>query len=151
MTHREPERCKECGHIVENRVLRLNQTLVTALYRVWKWCGEKGVHEFDRKEVRHLFTTETMVATFGDLQYFGGILYRPDGKGRGYWGINMERAAKFFSDAYAVNSRIVLDRITNAVIDRQEPLFMRQVPRLTKFLDSEFRYVPEYQPEVIKI
>lgn len=145
MTKKVVKRCPTCNHIVDDRVLRLNQTLITALFRVWRWCEDKGRFRFDRKEIAHLLTGETMVATFGDLMYFGGILYRPEGGKRGEWAINRERAMLFFANKNSIYTRIVFDRVTNEIIEKTEPLFLRQIPKLTEFLDKDYKFMPEYQ------
>lgn len=152
-TKKEPKRCPTCGHIVENRVLHLNKTLVKALYRVWRWCEEKNRFEFERKEIAHLLLpSETMVASFGDLMYFGGLLYRPEhNKRRGHWAINRERAELFFSGKARLFTRVVIDRISNEIIEKTEPMHLKEVPDITEFLDSEFKFVPEYQPAPQKL
>lgn len=96
--------CECCGTTKNWRKLTLNKSLVSIMIKIYKWCRETGRHEFERKEIKHLLTSETESATFEDLIHFGGIMYRPEGKGRGFWGMNTGRAADFISGVNPVNT-----------------------------------------------
>lgn len=91
-----------------------------------------------------------MVACFGDLIYFGGILFRPEfDKRRGSWALNQERARLFFANKRQMFSKITIDRVKNEIREREEPLYMKEIPNLNEFLDEEYKFVPEYAPREV--
>lgn len=78
--------------------------MISSLVKVLKQANATGVHEFKRKEIDLLLNKGTEYATFGDWIHFGGIFYKP--KGRGYWGLNIERAKAFLSGKLEITIEI---------------------------------------------
>ena len=109
---KEKQFCEKCGQCTSEREIALYRGLVTALWRVYKWCRQKGVHEFIRKDVKHLFTNENDTARFGDWVLFGGLVYK---KGKGHYGLNLERCNDFFSGELAIPTRLWKNPVTGEI------------------------------------
>lgn len=127
--------CPCCGQNIMDRKVSLYKELVNALYRVYCWCGEKGIHEFEMKQIKNMLG-KNEYARFGDLVRFGGIVYRPkiDGeKRKAVYGINMERAREFFSGGRTIPVQIVLNQITNEIISQTE-CYYHEFPSLLAFI-----------------
>jgi hypothetical protein len=110
--------CPMCGANIKDRTVTIFRELIDALYEVYKWCGEKRVHEFSMKDIRHLLGRNEY-ARFGDLVRFGGIVYKPKIEGsseKAHYGMNMARAKEFFSGNYEIPIEITLNQITNEII-----------------------------------
>lgn len=135
-------KCPSCGQSVNKRKISLIKDMVTSLRKVYIWCAEHRRHEFRRREIKHLLLTENESAHFGDWVYFGGILYKPD-KGRGYWGMNMERAKAFLDGKSAINTVCIKDPLTQTH-ELSEEKFISQIRGIETFLDENKDYVPEY-------
>ncbi len=67
--------CPYCHRIIDKREIAMYAGLAQALWQVFKWCGEKGKHEFKMSEVRHLLGRNEY-ARFGDWVLFGGLVYK---------------------------------------------------------------------------
>ena len=137
---KEKNKCPTCGHVIDKRKISLFFGMLTALRDVEKWCKEKGRHEFKMREVKHLFTP-VQYATFGNWVYFGGIIYKG---GVGKYGLNMERCDLFFKNKLVIPMWVMKDPVTKQ-IEKGDYGLARDIPNLTKFLDSEGLFEPEYK------
>ncbi len=139
-------RCSQCGHIIDERAMQINTSLVLALKQVVRWCIEKSKHEFKMSEIRDVIGP-VAYSKFADWVYFGGILYRPLVEGKtvkGLYGLNMQRAVQFFRGEYQIPKKIWRNPVTREL--RHEDLAtIRQLPKLIEFLDENLNYVPEYR------
>lgn len=133
----------QCGHVhtISERQVPLLAEMVNSLIRVYKWAKMKEKHEFKRKEIKHLFNTETESAHFGDLVYFGGIMYKEK---RGYWGINFSRMESFMAGEYEVPVEVWKNPITKNV-RHGEYVTINKVPNVTKYLDENEEFIATYR------
>lgn len=129
--------CPHCGTVRNWRKLKLTKTHLEALRRVYRWCGEHVRHEFSRKDIKHLLDTDTMIATFGDLVHFGGILYRPEGKQRGHWGMNMRRASAFLRNIDPVRAVVWMHPFDHSQNTHEEPRLASQISGTDYTRDGE--------------
>lgn len=81
------------------------------------------------------------IARFGDLVYYGGILYK---RGNGKWGINMRRAKAFLRGESSINTVALLDPLTGEH-ELMNPKYIYQLRGLKSFLDDAGNYVAEYE------
>ena len=141
--------CPTCGQSVNIREIPLTDVLIDLLWRIFVWARDNEKHEFDRKEISHLFRTETEIANFGYMAWFG-LLYHPNGK-RGRWGIHMERTDDIFRGRRTVPLLILKDPLRNQIELRDYKL-VSDVPSFKKFLDDNHEYIAMYrggQPELL--
>lgn len=133
----------ECGHkhTISEREIALYSGMVSALWRVFKWCEEKQKYEFSRKDVKHLLANENDSARFGDWVLFGGLVYK-EGKGR--YGLNLHRCGEFFAGRYMIPSRVWKNPVTGQITQGQDVTIDR-IPNLLKFLDQNQEYVARYR------
>lgn len=135
--------CPTCGQSVNEREIGLFSGMAEALFRVWKWCKEKNRHEFERKEVSHLFRGESEIARFGDWVFFGGLVYRPTGK-KGIYGINVERCDKFFAGQLQIPTVVYKNPLTKELrYDHYGTL--GQLKNLRDFLDENYEFIVKYR------
>lgn len=136
------EACPMCGANIQDRVVSLYQGLIDALYQIYKWCGQHKKHEFFTKEIKYLLG-KNEYARFGDMVRFGGIVYKPkgyNGESRKAWfGINMARAKEFFAGNYKIPVQIVLNPITNEIVDAHY-VSVNDFPQLKELLTKEGLY-----------
>lgn len=137
--------CNHCGHkhILDNREIAMFAAITRALYRVYKHCKEKGSHEFKRKEVKHLFGSESVSARFGDWVWFGGLVYKTK---KAHYGLNMERCDEFFSGRLQVPTRITIDPVKNEIVDRGDYKNAKDFPELFELLNQDGEYMANYKP-----
>lgn len=136
------ERCPHCGQIMNEREMTLSKSMVKALARVFIFAREQGKNEFSRKEIEHCFRTLTDKATFGDWIYFsGGLVYKP--KGRGTWGINVERTAAFLKGEYRLPIRIAKKKASKEVTILEEGT-IKDVRDIRSFLDDQGDFIAKY-------
>lgn len=133
--------CPMCGQSVNERKIQLTAEMVSMMLDVYKWCLENGKHEFERKEIKHLIKTETMTARFGDLVWFGGLMYK---KEKGKWGMNMERTRGFFNKNFSIPTVVYLDPLTKEH-EFAEEKWVHQVKGIKCFLDEHGEYIIEYR------
>lgn len=138
--------CPCCGANVKDRVITIYKELVEALYRVYRWCGEKQRHEFKMTDIKHLMD-KSDYARFGDLiRCSGGIVYRPqDEEGNihnGIYGMNMERAADFFHGRRPIPMQTILNQVTNQRLETHQ-VMVHELPRLYDLLQKDGFYAPE--------
>ena len=107
--------CPICNGNIKDRKVALHRELVEELYKVYRWCGEKGVHEFSMSDIKHLLS-QSGYSRFNNLTRFGGLVYRPEDnlhKNSGKYGMNMGRTRAFFRGEYKIPIQIVIDQITD--------------------------------------
>ncbi len=116
--------------------------MIKALIRVYYWCNKTKKHEFSRKEMKHLLKgSDNDIARWGDLVYFGGLVYKPQGKGT--WGINLERCREFISGKSEIPTEIYKNPITKE-ITKDAYRKINQIKNLSEFLDENKNYICEY-------
>jgi len=134
--------CPLCNTSVADRTVSLYKELIDALYRVYKWCGEKETHEFETKDIKHLLG-KNEYARFGDLVRFEGKIYKPknaEGKTRkALYGMNMERAKEFFNGERKIPLQIVINQMTNEMIESHY-VYIDAFPELHQLLTREGMY-----------
>lgn len=135
------ERCPVCGQVVSSREIALYRGLIIALWRVYCFVKEKGKYTFTRKEVKHLFKNENDTARFGDLVFFGGLLWK---SGKAHYGLNMDRCRDFFANELAIPTRIWKNPKTNE-ITKEDYKTLNQIPTILEKLNEEGFYVANYR------
>lgn len=137
--------CQLCGQNIKDRTVTLYRGLIDALYEIYCWCGQKRVHEFRTKDIKHMLG-KNEYARFGDLVRFGGIVYKPkteDKKSeKAYFGINMARAKEFFAGQREIPLQITLNQLTNEIIDAHY-VTVKDFPDLVQLLNEKGLY--DYQ------
>lgn len=137
-------KCPLCNGNVKDRKITIYQELIASLYRVYQWCLENEVHEFDIKKVRHLIG-KVEYTRWGDLvRCSGGIVYRAvdpkSGKTRkGYYGINRERAGQFFRGERTIPMQTTLNQVTNERTEVRSA-YVRDLPDVASMLDKDGQY-----------
>jgi hypothetical protein len=144
------KRCPTCGQIIEEREIALFTGMVDALLRVFKWCEEHNKYEFQRKEVKHLFGSDNVIARFGDWILFGGLVYRPEGLGKGHYGINKERTTQFFASEYAIPTSIWKNPCTGE-LRKENYSVIDNIAPLKNFLDENYAYISRYRKPQISL
>jgi hypothetical protein len=138
----EIERCPTCGSIVSRREIALYRGLIVALYRVYEYVSLRGEgYRFTRKEIKHLLKSENDSARFGDLIFFGGLVFK---EGKAHYGLNMERCREFFRNNLAIPTKIWKDPITNE-LEKTDYRKLRQIPSILEKLDAEGFYIANYE------
>lgn len=105
------------------------------------WCEEKGVHEFDRKDIKHLFKSENDTARFGDLVMFGGLVYK---EGKSHYGLNMERCDAFFKGIYKIPTVIWKNPVTRE-LRLEDYKTINEIPSILKFLNEDMQFMVRYR------
>lgn len=129
--------CPTCGQNITPRRITLYKGLTDALYRVYEWCLKNNIHEFNRKDIKHLMIDENCTARFGDWVLFGGLVYK---ESKGNYGLNLERCQKFFENRLAIPSAIIKDPVTGS-LEHQDYRTISQIQPLTNYLDLNGEYV----------
>lgn len=141
ITHNK-QSCPTCGQSVNRRRINCTKAMVSALIKVREWCIANGRTEFSRAEIKHLFTTETETATFGDWVHFGGMLYKP--AGRGSWGIHMDRATEFLAGRAAIKISVWHDPLAKTYTpDRIGTI--RDVKGISAYTNAAGDFIVEYE------
>lgn len=141
----EKKRCPTCGRITSDREIALYRGLVEALWRVFKYCELKGVHEFNRRDIKHLLRNENDTARFGDLALFG-LVYK-NGKGR--YGLPVARLEDFFAGRYQVPTKLWKSSQTGE-LRKEDYRTIGQIPTILALLNEDREYVARYQnPQVV--
>lgn len=136
--------CPTCGQSVNKREIALYSGMVQLLADVFRWCKEKGVHEFRRRDIAHLLTNDSKRARFSDWILFGGLVYRPEGQGKGgYYGMNMERVADFLAGRLAIPTLILKDPLAGT-LEMTEKKTIFEIPHLKEFLDENQQFIASY-------
>jgi len=135
-------RCSTCGRISNQREVTLYTGMVKDLARVYQWCMQNRKYEFTRKEIKHLFLSENSSARWGDWILFGrGMIYKP--KGKGSWGMNLERTEFFLKNQYPIYGRVVIAPITREK-HYYDKKFISEIPELKDLLDEDGSYKINY-------
>ena len=140
-----------CGHEhnINEREITMYKGLVTALWRVFKHCEEKGIYQFKIKDVRHLYD-QVSYARFGDWEKFGGLVYQEQ---RGEYGLNMGRCQEFFAGKRKIPKIVYKNPITKENRTEEEDyVTINQLPNLKEFLDENDQFIARYrepQPTLI--
>lgn len=134
------EYCPTCGHIISEREIALFQGMVNALWRAMKWSKEKEIHEFEMGDVKHLFS-QIEYARFGDWVLFGGLVYK---KGRGKYGLNLQRCHDFFSGVLAIPTTIWKNPVTK-MIRKENYMTIDRIPSILEMLNQDREYVVLYR------
>lgn len=128
-----------------NRVISLYKGLVTALWEVFKWCEEKGIHEFEMANIKHLLG-KNEYARFGDLVMFSGLVYK---KGKGNYGLNIERCGAFFSGVEPIAIELEKNPLSGELTQKRWAR-INEIPSLLTFLDENWRYIAKYKQPLPK-
>jgi len=134
--------CPLCNSNIADRTVTVYKELIEALYAVYVDCGKNRRHEFAMKEIRHLLSRNNY-ARFGDLVRFGGLVYKfktENGKKKkAKYGLNMKRCKEFFSGQRQIPLQIILNPITNEIIDSYY-VNINNFPSLLSMLDKDGIY-----------
>jgi len=134
--------CPHCGSTLSERQIAMFDGLVLALWNVFKWCEQSGIHEFKRKDIKHLLHGDNQTARFGDWVLFGGLVYKPNGKGS--YGLNIQRCQQFFSGSLSIPTSIWKNPITKE-LRKEDYKFIHEIPSLGLFLDENQMYIARYR------
>ncbi len=133
--------CPTCHRPVNCREIALYHGLISALWRVFKWCEKNNIHEFQRKEVKHLFLNENDTARFGDLVFYGGLVYK---SGKGHYGLNMERCNNFFAGIYEIPTLIIKDPLSEE-LRKENYCTIKKIPNILTLLNEDREYIVRYR------
>jgi hypothetical protein len=136
--------CPTCGQSVNEREIALFSGMVRSLLRIMLWCEKEGRYEFSRKEIKHLLKKDSEIAHFGDWILFGGLVYRPEGRGKGHYGINKQRAEDFFAGRTQIPT-VIWKNPLNGELRPEKYRTINEIPALTTFLDEAGEYVAKYR------
>ena len=139
--------CPTCGTTLDEREITLYSGMIHALKRVFEWCEKRGIYEFTRKDIKHFLTSDNEIARFGDLVLFGGLVYRPKGKKKGNYGINVQRTRDFFAGKYEIPTSIWKNPITKT-LSKEKYCFIDDIPSLYEFLDKNQEFIARYRTPI---
>lgn len=143
MTSINKKMCRcACGHVhqINLREINMYKGLVTALWKVFRRCEERGTYRFEMKDVRHLLERNEY-ARFGDWVLFAGLVFK-DGKAR--YGLNLPRCREFFAGTMKIPRSVFKNPITKE-ITQGKFVNIRSISGLTEFLDENMQYIAVYQ------
>ena len=147
--------CPTCGQSTNEREIALFSGMIPPLLRVLQWCEQHNTNEFEYKNIKHLFGTDNNVHTrFHDWIHFGGILYKRDvdGKTKGHYGMNMERARSFFAGRLSIVTRVWKNPLTGEYRkDEDSYRILHQIPHVSAFLNENMDYIVRYQDAQSKL
>lgn len=142
MTVINKQSCPTCGRSINEREIALYTGMVKALIRIFYWCQQNNRHEFDRKDIKHLFRgVDNEIARWGDWVFFGGLVYKPEGKGS--WGLNIGRCRAFINGSIQIPTKAYKNPITNE-IRKDDMRYISEVKNLKEFMDENMQYVAKY-------
>jgi hypothetical protein len=135
--------CPTCGQSVNARVITLHKAMVKALIQVFWWANQKGIHEFKRKQINPILEKSgtTVTANWGNWVFFGGLVYKPEGKAS--WGLNMARCRDFIEGRLAIPTKVSKNPLTKEIVHFDYKT-IRQIPSLGKYLDDNQQYIVQY-------
>jgi hypothetical protein len=130
------------GKKLEWREIGLYKGMVNALLRVYKWCKEKGIHEFTRQDIKNnILMSENDSARWGDWALFGnGMVYKPEGKGS--WGLHMGRVEEFLRGERKIPTRLEKRGVEIRVLEEGT---IKEIPDLLEYLDEDLKYLTRYR------
>lgn len=132
--------CPYCGQSINERQISLFKGMVEALHEVFMWCQEKNIHEFSRKEIKHLLKSDNQIARFGDWVMFGGLVYK---RSKGHYGLNIEKTTDFFKGKREIPTIIYKNPITKTIRPENYKT-IDNIPSLAHLLDKSGDYVVDY-------
>lgn len=136
--------CPTCGQSVNKRKIQFYSGMAIMIFKIHKYCREKGTNEFRRRDVEHLLKSAGEKSRFSDLILFGGLIYRPEGEKKGgYYGMNIERTEAFLSGRQPIKTLILKDPLSKT-LEHLEPRYIHEIPSLTEFLDENAQYIASY-------
>lgn len=146
-----------CGHVhtISLQSVTITKQMVGAMIDVFKWCEEKGIHEFKRKEISHITLRHGshVNSNWGYVSWLTGIFYHPDGK-KGSWGIHRGRMIEFMHGIRKICVSATIDP-TKPKGDPNRKKMIRyatinQIPNISELLDAEGDFIVKYErPAVI--
>ena len=140
--------CPTCGQSVNERSISLFDGMVETLWNVFQWCERKQVHEFVKKDVKHLITSDVVSANFAYWRWFGGLAYNPDDV-QGHYGLNMERCREFFANRLKIPTRLwknpLMPEGERVKPDPDSYATCDNIPNLFEFLDRNKNYIARYR------
>ena len=128
-------KCPCCRQNIKDRKITLYGSLIADFYKVYRWCGKKRRHEFQRKEINHLLSRNSH-ARFGDLIWFGGMVYK---NGKSNFGINMKRTKAFFHNKAKIPGQVVINQLTNK-IETRTYIDLSKVKQLSALINKDGLY-----------
>lgn len=143
MSKKQPrECCKECDRSIARYARQIDKQHVRSLWSIYRWCIEKGRHEFELKEVKHLFGQQGYTK-FAYLIHGGGLVYRHE---QAHYGIHLDRCAEFFANKKAIPTKIWKSPLKNVEPILDEYRTLNEIPDIKEFLDENGQYLVEYHP-----
>lgn len=124
---------------------QIDRQHVHSLWMVYKWCKENKKHEFTMSEIKHLFGQQGYTK-FAYMIHGGGLVYRIR---MAHYGLNMERCEQFFSNKYAIPTKVWKSPLKDVAPILDSYRTLHQVPDIKDFLNDEGLYQVEYHPEPI--
>jgi hypothetical protein len=138
------ETCECCGATINTYEISLNTSMVRSLLRVMAHAERTGRLTFGRSEIAHCIKGSSENARFGDWVHFGGILFKPDGKGS--WGINLLRAQDFVAGKTQIKIKGFKRENKPGLIEGSEEYgYIQDIPKIQQFLDENNDYIVRYK------
>lgn len=138
-----------CGHehTISKRPVHIEKQMVAAMIDVFRWAEEKGVHEFDRKDINHITLRHgsTVNSNWGYVSWLTGIFYHPEGK-RGKWGVHRGRMIEFMHGKRRICIAAEIDP-TKPKSENKTMLkyaTIDQIPHIGEFLDENREFIVAY-------
>lgn len=134
------EICECCGQkIRQARIIKVDKGMVAALGIAFKFCRDKGIHEFKMRDIREMLS-HTQYCTFNNwIRISSGMVYSA---GIRVYGLNMERIEKFFKGEWTVHD-VTIDPITREQKNGVE-MKITEVKGVLEFLDENDVYQVDY-------
>jgi len=117
--------------------------MIKALVLVLKWCEENDRNEFRRRDINHLLKTQSHVTRFADWVLFGGLVYRPAGKEKSWYGLNVGRARDFLAGKTEIPTKIIKDPMAKT-LEKTDYRKIYDVPHIAEFLDENKEFISKY-------
>lgn len=136
--------CPHCGGEVifeePERQVAIFKELIDALWRVYMYMENKNTYFFTRKDINHLLKTANENARFGDLMYFGDLIFKEK---KGVYGIKKSECAQFFAGETAIPTIVwVKDK---KIVTRRNLRKVDEIPGLVTLLNQDGEYVARYR------
>lgn len=144
----EVRRCEHCGSVISEREIAIYKGMVHSLWKVFKWCNEKEIHEFEMKDIRGLLG-QVNYTRFGDWVMFGGLVYKHK---KAHYGLNIDRCSEFFEGKRKIPFRVWKNPVTKEI--RKEEADYRsfnEMPGVTELLNTDGEYIARYRHNVVEI
>lgn len=139
--------CPSCGQSVNPRKIKIFLELLLALREVWIWAYKNNVSNFTRKDIKQITQrNENVSANFGYLTWAGGLIYRPEPKRLGHYGINKRRCWEFFSGQLQIPTLLIKNPLTQDV-EKTEYKFFKDIKGVKEHLNEHHDFIVEYEHE----